>query len=135
MIIPFVLNGAIHANRLARLSMHCSGSNEMSRRSSKARWNALFAIRTSIHERISPGPILTRWFSVISVMDRSLPNKPCKTCKNRFHASCLYKVRRLSWVPPWIFVKFTWTPLLVVQHLPQFILPSLSIQYHVKPAK
>ncbi|KAF8317156.1 hypothetical protein DL93DRAFT_2055777 [Clavulina sp. PMI_390] len=30
-------------------------------------------------------------YSVISVMDRSLPNKPCKTCKNRFHASCLYK--------------------------------------------
>lgn len=29
--------------------------------------------------------------SIISVMDASLPQKPCKTCKNRFHASCLYK--------------------------------------------
>jgi hypothetical protein len=26
-------------------------------------------------------------------MDGSLPKKPCKTCKNRFHAGCLYKVR------------------------------------------
>lgn len=30
---------------------------------------------------------------IISVMDGSLPKKPCKTCKNRFHAGCLYKVR------------------------------------------
>jgi len=30
--------------------------------------------------------------SIISVMDGSLPKKPCKTCKNRFHAACLYKV-------------------------------------------
>ncbi|KAI6158556.1 hypothetical protein EDD17DRAFT_1622088 [Pisolithus thermaeus] len=30
-------------------------------------------------------------YSVISVMDSSLPQKPCRTCKNRFHASCLYK--------------------------------------------
>ncbi|KAF8329398.1 uncharacterized protein EI90DRAFT_3125180 [Cantharellus anzutake] len=31
-------------------------------------------------------------YAIISVMDRSLPTKPCKTCKNRFHASCLYKL-------------------------------------------
>ncbi|KAH7882407.1 hypothetical protein F5I97DRAFT_1939442 [Phlebopus sp. FC_14] len=30
-------------------------------------------------------------YSIISAMDASLPQKPCKTCKNRFHASCLYK--------------------------------------------
>ncbi|KAG1741443.1 uncharacterized protein EDB91DRAFT_1130453 [Suillus paluster] len=30
-------------------------------------------------------------YSIISVMDSSLPRKPCKTCKNPFHASCLYK--------------------------------------------
>ncbi|TFK41660.1 hypothetical protein BDQ12DRAFT_678315 [Crucibulum laeve] len=30
-------------------------------------------------------------YSIISVMDGSLPRKPCKTCKNRFHAGCLYK--------------------------------------------
>ena len=33
------------------------------------------------------------FFRIISVMDGSLPKKPCKTCKNRFHAGCLYKVR------------------------------------------
>ena len=32
-------------------------------------------------------------YRIISVMDGSLPKKPCKTCKNRFHAACLYKVR------------------------------------------
>jgi len=30
-------------------------------------------------------------YSIISAMDGSLPRKPCKTCKNRFHSSCLYK--------------------------------------------
>jgi len=30
-------------------------------------------------------------YSVINVVDQSLPTKPCKTCNNRFHASCLYK--------------------------------------------
>ncbi|KAK7439775.1 hypothetical protein VKT23_017349 [Stygiomarasmius scandens] len=30
-------------------------------------------------------------YSIISVMDGSLPKKPCKTCRNRFHAGCLYK--------------------------------------------
>ncbi|KAH9835414.1 uncharacterized protein C8Q71DRAFT_765758 [Rhodofomes roseus] len=30
-------------------------------------------------------------YSIISAMDGSLPRKPCRTCKNRFHAGCLYK--------------------------------------------
>ncbi|KIY45151.1 hypothetical protein FISHEDRAFT_49914 [Fistulina hepatica ATCC 64428] len=30
-------------------------------------------------------------YSIISVMDTSLPRKPCRTCKNKFHASCLYR--------------------------------------------
>ncbi|KAF8605670.1 hypothetical protein BDV93DRAFT_521494 [Ceratobasidium sp. AG-I] len=30
-------------------------------------------------------------YSLISVTDRTLPTKPCRTCKNRFHSSCLYK--------------------------------------------
>jgi len=29
-------------------------------------------------------------------MDGNLPNKPCQTCKNSFHASCLYEVRVFS---------------------------------------
>ncbi|KAG0035740.1 hypothetical protein BGZ81_000033 [Podila clonocystis] len=35
-------------------------------------------------------------YSIVSVLDRSLPNKTCKTCKHRFHASCLYKWFRTS---------------------------------------
>lgn len=30
-------------------------------------------------------------YSIISVAEGSLPRKPCKTCNNRFHSSCLYK--------------------------------------------
>ncbi|KAI5116021.1 hypothetical protein M0805_005027, partial [Coniferiporia weirii] len=30
-------------------------------------------------------------YSIISVSELSLPKKRCKTCKNRFHAGCLYK--------------------------------------------
>ncbi|KAG0184295.1 hypothetical protein DFQ28_011431, partial [Apophysomyces sp. BC1034] len=30
-------------------------------------------------------------YSIISVQDRSIPNKQCRTCKNKFHSSCLYK--------------------------------------------
>ncbi|KAF9139307.1 hypothetical protein BGX30_008106 [Mortierella sp. GBA39] len=35
-------------------------------------------------------------YSIVSLQDRSLPNKTCKTCKHRFHASCLYKWFRTS---------------------------------------
>lgn len=31
-------------------------------------------------------------YSIISAQDRSIPTKQCRTCKNKFHASCLYKV-------------------------------------------
>jgi len=30
-------------------------------------------------------------YSVINVTDRSLPRKPCTTCNNHFHASCLFR--------------------------------------------
>lgn len=30
-------------------------------------------------------------YSIISPTDQTLPNKPCRTCKHRFHGSCLYK--------------------------------------------
>ncbi|KAE8225708.1 hypothetical protein CF319_g1581 [Tilletia indica] len=30
-------------------------------------------------------------YSIISPIDESLPTKPCKTCKNAFHSSCLLK--------------------------------------------
>ncbi|KAL0097906.1 hypothetical protein J3Q64DRAFT_1694309 [Phycomyces blakesleeanus] len=31
-------------------------------------------------------------YSIINVIDRSIPNKQCRTCKNKFHSNCLYKV-------------------------------------------
>ncbi|GBE89079.1 hypothetical protein SCP_1500820 [Sparassis crispa] len=30
-------------------------------------------------------------YSIISATDGSLPRKPCRTCKNRFHAGCLFQ--------------------------------------------
>lgn len=30
-------------------------------------------------------------YSIVSPTDRTLPTKPCKTCKKKFHSSCLYK--------------------------------------------
>jgi hypothetical protein len=60
-------------------------------------------------------------YSIISVTDLQLPTKPCKTCKNRFHASCLYKVR--------VFVQEIgrhMTSFLVVQIEQFFELSSLS---------
>ncbi|WFD36265.1 hypothetical protein MCUN1_003143 [Malassezia cuniculi] len=30
-------------------------------------------------------------YSIISPTDHTLPNKPCRTCKKRFHGSCLFK--------------------------------------------
>ncbi|KAI8590150.1 hypothetical protein BDZ88DRAFT_461208 [Geranomyces variabilis] len=35
-------------------------------------------------------------YSVIGVIDRTLPTKQCKTCKHKFHASCLFKWFRTS---------------------------------------
>ncbi|KNC98170.1 ubiquitin-protein ligase RKR1 [Spizellomyces punctatus DAOM BR117] len=35
-------------------------------------------------------------YSVIGVIDRTLPTKQCKTCKHLFHSSCLYKWFRTS---------------------------------------
>jgi E3 ubiquitin-protein ligase listerin len=47
---------------------------------------------------------------MISAMDGSLPKKPCRTCKNKFHAGCLYKVSAfLACMSDW------WLIALVVQ--------------------
>ncbi|KAI9205308.1 uncharacterized protein BJ171DRAFT_423168, partial [Polychytrium aggregatum] len=35
-------------------------------------------------------------YSIIGALDRALPTKECKTCKHKFHASCLYKWFRTS---------------------------------------
>ncbi|KAI0273234.1 hypothetical protein BGY98DRAFT_998534 [Russula aff. rugulosa BPL654] len=38
-------------------------------------------------------------YSIISLSDGALPRKPCKTCKNLFHSSCLYKWTKTSHSP------------------------------------
>ena len=67
-------------------------------------------------------------YSIISVNDRSLPNRSCKTCDNTFHASCLYKVRpsapaRLKFGTALTFVGSPPAP--VVQHEPHVVVPAL----------
>ncbi len=37
-------------------------------------------------------------YSVIGVLDRSLPTKQCRVCKNKFHAGCLVRVSRLHFL-------------------------------------
>lgn len=65
--------------------------------------------------------------SIINATDFTLPKKPCRTCKNRFHAGCLYKVRpqcQLSWY-------HILTLSAVVQHQPHFELSSLPLRHHI----
>lgn len=79
-------------------------------------------------------------YSIISVNDRSLPNRSCKTCDNTFHASCLYKVRSflLSILPSSIESydeRALSSDLAVVQHESQLVLPSVqkSVLDHERP--
>jgi hypothetical protein len=60
--------------------------------------------------------------SIIEVTDGTLPKKPCRTCKNRFHASCLYKVG-LEHVSEGCLL----TTLSVVQHEPFVKLPTVPL--------
>lgn len=63
--------------------------------------------------------------SIIGVTDNTLPRKPCRTCKNRFHASCLYKVRSAfpKSAPTGLIVVKT-----VVQHQPLIQLSVMSFR-------
>ncbi|KAG0141417.1 hypothetical protein CROQUDRAFT_292850 [Cronartium quercuum f. sp. fusiforme G11] len=50
---------------------------------------ALFKKNVSLHfEGVEACAIC---YSIISVVDRSLPTKACRTCHNRFHPSCIFK--------------------------------------------
>ncbi|EGG02107.1 uncharacterized protein MELLADRAFT_57224 [Melampsora larici-populina 98AG31] len=50
---------------------------------------ALFKKNVSLHfEGVEACAIC---YSIISVVDRSLPSKACRTCHNRFHPSCIFK--------------------------------------------
>lgn len=65
----------------------------------------------------------------MNATDSTLPRKPCRTCKNRFHAACLYKVRfsRLCDVG---FMRVLLNVRVVVQHEPFVELPALSLGDH-----
>lgn len=64
-------------------------------------------------------------YSVISVVDRTLPTKACRVCNNKFHPGCLYKVRhsfsvsRTRWLTQAITVVHdqSWIELSAVQVL------------------
>jgi len=53
--------------------------------------DALFWFKKNVASHFEGKTECAICYAIISVMDRTLPTKPCKTCKNRFHASCLYK--------------------------------------------
>jgi hypothetical protein len=56
-------------------------------------------------------------------MDGSLPKKPCKTCKNKFHAGCLYKVIVKNSFESGAKLMFAW--ITVVPHQQFFQLSSM----------
>ena len=60
---------------------------------------------------------------MISAMDGSLPKKPCRTCKNKFHAGCLYKVSRSASFRIVIMLTFV----IVVQYEPFIKLSTLPL--------
>lgn len=88
--------------RAAASSTAWRSSRRTSRRTSRASRSARSVIRASGPLALPCLPCTDApvpWRRFISAMDGSLPRKPCKTCKNRFHAGCLYKVRRRA-LPP-----------------------------------
>ena len=63
-------------------------------------------------------------------MDGSLPKKPCKTCKNKFHAGCLFKVSYFFYASPLSITGHIANRVRcsVVQLEPLIKLPTLSIR-------
>lgn len=76
---------------------------------SEAKWRAwLLSIQSLLNLNLSVVEVIRRWkadaektlqgfepcsicYCVLQPGDRSLPGPSCKTCKNKFHSSCLYK--------------------------------------------
>lgn len=80
--------------RTGALSMRSAFSRKTLPYTLRVRQSARFATRKFVLRRCDfvRARELTPTPSIISVSDGSLPRKSCKTCKNLFHASCLYKV-------------------------------------------
>ncbi|KAG2223860.1 hypothetical protein INT45_012733, partial [Circinella minor] len=58
--------------------------------------DALTVFKRNVNLHFSGVEDCTICYSIISAQDRSIPTKQCRTCKNKFHASCLYKWFRSS---------------------------------------
>ncbi|ORY91172.1 hypothetical protein BCR43DRAFT_446828 [Syncephalastrum racemosum] len=58
--------------------------------------DALTVFRRNVRLHFDGVEDCTICYSIISAQDRSIPTKQCRTCKNKFHASCLYKWFRSS---------------------------------------
>ncbi|KAI7886425.1 hypothetical protein K492DRAFT_140487 [Lichtheimia hyalospora FSU 10163] len=58
--------------------------------------DALTVFKRNLNLHFSGVEDCTICYSIISAQDRSIPTKQCRTCKNKFHASCLYKWFRSS---------------------------------------
>lgn len=77
------------------------------------------------------GILTIRVYRLISAVDGNLPNKPCQTCKNSFHASCLYEVRVFYSPRGPIVVQLTAVVShTVVQEQSLVELPPLSFKYY-----
>ncbi|KAI8878807.1 hypothetical protein K501DRAFT_227764 [Backusella circina FSU 941] len=53
--------------------------------------DALTVFKRNVNLHFSGVEDCTICYSIISIQDRSIPTKQCRTCKNKFHSSCLYK--------------------------------------------
>ncbi|KAI9310568.1 hypothetical protein BX666DRAFT_2004897 [Dichotomocladium elegans] len=58
--------------------------------------DALTVFKRNLNLHFSGVEDCTICYSIISAQDRSIPTKQCRTCKNKFHSSCLYKWFRSS---------------------------------------
>lgn len=54
--------------------------------------DALTVFKRNVNLHFNGVEDCTICYSIISIQDRSIPTKQCRTCKNKFHSSCLYKV-------------------------------------------
>ncbi|KAL7316263.1 hypothetical protein PS15m_005384 [Mucor circinelloides] len=58
--------------------------------------DALTVFKRNVNLHFNGVEDCTICYSIISIQDRSIPTKQCRTCKNKFHSSCLYKWFRSS---------------------------------------
>ncbi|KAI7906774.1 uncharacterized protein BX663DRAFT_534810 [Cokeromyces recurvatus] len=58
--------------------------------------DALTVFKRNVNLHFNGVEDCTICYSIISAQDRSIPTKQCRTCKNKFHSSCLYKWFRSS---------------------------------------